>query len=479
MTFTSFEFLLFFPAVVLLYNFVPQRFRVWFLLAVSYVFYALMQPVYLVLLVAVTGVTYGVTRWIGAIDDENKKRRLMVWGIVLILLPLFFFKYFNFVNESILGLLSGVGLRVSVPTVKWMLPVGISFYTFMAIGYVVDVYNEEVDVEENIGAVGLFLSFFPYILSGPIERAGNIFPQWRALNKSTYEDLFSGFKMLLLGYFMKLCIADRLGIHIDAIYSDIVNNRGVSLVFATLLYPFQVYADLGGYSVMAIGAARCMGIQIIPNFNRPFFATSMSELWRRWHMSLINWLTDYIYTPLSFALRKWKIWGIVCALMLTFLISGLWHGAAFTFIVWGIIQGVYLSVEALLQKQRVTFENKHDLGKKWWYIFLCCVFVYLLFTFSQIFGKASSMNEAIEIIGGLFTKNLTFNFVDKHNLLYGIVSLILLFVYDFKNEFFPALHLSPFSSKIWIVRYLSYLLLVIYILAFGAMGNSQFIYFQF
>lgn len=403
----------------------------------------------------------------------------MVWGIILVLLPLFFFKYFNFVNESILGLLSSIGLNITIPPVKWMLPVGISFYTFMAIGYIVDVYNEEVDVEKNIGAVGLFLSFFPYILSGPIERAGNMFPQFKKFNSSTYDDLVGGFKLMMLGYFMKLCVADRLGLYVDTIFADIVGSSGKSLTFATLLYPFQVYADLGGYSIMAMGAARCMGLKIIPNFRRPFFATSMSELWRRWHMSLITWLTDYIYTPLSFALRSWKVWGIVCALMLTFLISGIWHGAALTFIVWGLVQGIYLSVEALLQKKRSSFEIKHNMNAKWWYVLLCCFVVYLLFTFSQIFGRCGTVSDAFTVIGKVFTLGGALDFGDKLNLLYAAISLALLFAFDFKNEFLPKLRISPFSSKYWIVRYVSFIILIVYILVFGAIGNSQFIYFQF
>lgn len=479
MTFTSFEFLLFFPAVVLLYNLVPQRFRVWYLLAVSYVFYAFMQPVYLLLLASVTGVTYGITRWMEHTDDDEKKQRRMLLGIFFVLLPLFFFKYFNFVNESILFLFSSIGLNLTIPTVKWMLPVGISFYTFMAIGYIVDVNNEEVDVEKSFGSVGLFLSFFPYILSGPIERAGNIFPQFTKLNNSTYNDLVSGLKYLLLGYFMKLCIADRLGIYIDTIYADIIGSSGRSLTFATLLYPFQVYADLGGYSIMAMGTARCMGVKIIPNFKRPFFATSMSELWRRWHMSLITWLTDYIYTPLSFALRSWKVWGVVCALMLTFLISGIWHGAALTFIIWGLVQGIYLSIEALLQKKRSSIESRYKLHSKWWYVMICCVIVYLLFAFSQIFGRCASVTDSFLVIGKVFSFGGTIDFGDKFNLLYAAVSLLFLFAFDFKNEYYPKLHISPFSSKYWIVRYVSFIVLIIYILAFGAIGNSQFIYFQF
>lgn len=477
MTFTSFEFLLFFPAVVLVYNLCPQRFRVWFLLAVSYAFYAFMQPVYLLLLAAVTGITYGFTRWMGATGDDDKKHKIMVWGIILVLLPLFFFKYFNFVNESIFSLLALCGIESTVPAIKWMLPVGISFYTFMAIGYMIDVNNEEVDVEKNIGAVGLFLSFFPYILSGPIERAGNMFPQLKKLPTSKPADLSAGLKLMLWGYFMKLCVADRLGIYVDAVFNNFAHHNGTTLTLATLLYPIQVYGDLGGYSLIAIGAARCMGLKIIPNFNRPFFATSMSELWRRWHMSLINWLTDYIYTPLSFALRSWKVWGIVCALMLTFLISGIWHGAALTFIVWGFVQGIYLSIEALLQKKRSSLESKHKLTKRWWYILICCVVVYLLFSFSQIFGKCPSLSDAGMVIGKIFT-NSGGLYVESKVLVYGIMMTIILFIKDFFDEFLPNKKLF-LDSKYFVIRFLSYMAILFFILLFGVLDSSQFIYFQF
>ena len=454
MTFTSFEFLLFFPLVVLFYNIIPQKLRVWYLLSVSYVFYALMQPVYLVLLAAVTGVTYGFSRWMGATGDDDKKKRIMIWGIILVLLPLFFFKYYNFVNESFTALLAGIGLHTAIPQITWMLPVGISFYTFMAIGYLIDINNEEVDVETNIGSVGLFLSFFPYILSGPIERAGNMFPQLKKMPTSQPLDLTSGAKLMLWGYFMKLCLADRLGLYVDAVFENTLQHSGTTLTIASLLYPIQIYGDLGGYSLIAMGTARCMGIKIIPNFNRPFFATSMSELWRRWHMSLINWLTDYIYTPLSFALRSWKIWGIVSALMLTFLISGIWHGAALTFIVWGVVQGVYLSIEALLQKRRSTIETKYNLTKKWWYILLCCTFVYLLFAFSQIFGKCDSITESWIVIKKIFTDRGEL-FLEKSTICYC------------------------FDSQYVVIRFVSYLIILFLIINLGVLDAGQFIYFKF
>jgi len=476
MTFTSFDFLLFFPVVVILYNLVPKNFRAPFLLLASYVFYTFMQPAYLVLLVAVTLVTYGITRWMNVTTEEEKKRRIEVAGIIMVLLPLFFFKYFNFLNESVNSLFKAAGFSLAVPAITWVLPVGISFYTFMAIGYIVDVYNEEVDVEKKLCNVGLFLSFFPIVLSGPIERSGSMFPQLNNLQRSTATDVTSGLRMMLWGYFMKLCIADRLGLYINGVFNNVDYHNGTTLLIAALLYPFQIYADLGGYSLIAIGVARCLGIKIRPNFNRPFFATSMSELWRRWHMSLITWLTDYIYTPLSFNVRGWKKWGIVAALMLTFLISGLWHGAAMTFIVWGLIQGVYLSIEALMQKRRSQVETKYNLTKKWWYIMICSCFVFVLFAISQIFGRCSDLNEACVVIEKIVQERFQVPFLEKHNLLYAFIFMLLLFAKDFCDEYLPAIKVLN-SDKKWL-RYISYYSLVLIILEY--MANSQsFIYFQF
>jgi len=226
-----------------------------------------------------------------------------------------------------------------MPEISLILPLGISYYTFVAIGYTIDVYNEKVKAEKNIGIVGLLLSFFPLILSGPIERSGNLMPQFKTGRKFDSDMLGSGLKMMLLGYFMKLVVADRLALYVDAVYNNITHHNGVSLSFASILYPLQVYADLGGYSLIAIGTAKALGINVMQNFNRPFYAKSMAQFWRRWHISLISWLTDYIYTPLVFSFRKYKMGGVLTALMITFFLSGVWHGANITFVVWGIIQG--------------------------------------------------------------------------------------------------------------------------------------------
>lgn len=476
MTFTSFEFLLYFPVVVLLYNIIPQKGRLLYLLAVSYAFYALLQPVYLLLLLAVTGLTYGFTRWMANVEDDDKKHRVMIGGIVAILLPLFFFKYFNFVDNAITSGLQAMGLDITMPTIRWMLPLGISYYTFMSIGYLIDAYNDDVEVEKNPCVVGLFLSFFPIVLSGPIERAGNMFPQIKQLGKSKVSDITDGAKLMVWGYFMKLCVADRLALYINAVNGNIGHHTGTSLGFAALLFPLQEYGDLAGYSLLAIGAARCMGFKVMDNFKRPFFSTSMSEFWRRWHISLIKWLTDYIYTPISYALRSWKMSGVVCALLVTFLVSGIWHGAALTCIIWGLMQGLLLSIEAITQKHRNTLETKYKLKKNPIYIVLCCMIVYLIFAFTEIYGMSSSIADANRIVAKIFTEPGSL-FVHPTSLILGVGSAFILLFKDLKDECGWKIHLMHSDNTI--ISIVSWVCVVAYILLFGILDGGQFIYFQF
>ena len=476
MTFTSFNFLLIFPFVVLLYNLVPQKWKNLFLLAVSYLLYIKMQPIYALLLLLVTTTTYFFARKISKEDDDDKRSKILRISVILVLLPLFFYKYFNFVNESIASVLTYIGVYVDLPQINYLLPVGISFYTFMAIGYLVDVNNEEIEFQKSFANTSLFLSFFPVILSGPIERAKNMFPQFNNLKNSTYNDLSAGFKMLLWGYFMKLCVADRLAIYVDTVFNNLANHNGTTITFASLIYPLQEYADFGGYSIMAIGVARCMGINVIVNFKRPFFSTSMSELWRRWHMSLMQWIVDYIYTPLAFNWRKWKLWGMIAAIFVAFIISGIWHGAAMTFITWGILQGFYVSFDAILKKWRQPLEVKHNLLKKWWYVLPSCIVVYVLFAFSEMVSKCNSITEANMAIYKMLNAQGPV-FIDKTTLLFGILSAIILLLKDIKDEYH--IKFNFMHSKYIFIRYVSVLMLIWYILQMGVLDGGQFIYFQF
>ncbi len=470
--------MIFFPLVILIYYLLPKSVRWTFLLFVSYFFYININPIYSLLLAGVTISTYLFTILIDKTDSESRKKNILIVNIIVTLLPLFFFKYFDFINQTIFDILKHNGLRWPLPDLSLLLPVGISFYTFMAIGYSIDVYNETIRAEKNIMRVALFLSFFPIVLSGPIERAINMFHQFKGNIEFNYAKLAKGLKLMLWGYFMKLVIAERVAIYISAIFNNIEHHSGISLLFATMLYPIQVYGDLGGYSLIAIGCANVMGIDIIPNFNRPFFSTSMSEFWRRWHMSLIKWLTDYIYTPISFGLRQYKVWGIVIALLMTFFISGVWHGAALSFIIWGTLQGVVLSVEALTIRKRVTLENRYILKSKPWYIFLSCLITYTIFAFSLIFGGAvDSISDIFLVFQKIFTDTQHL-FIDGSTLVYSLIGIVLLFLSEFRDEYFPD-KFKLFENDNIVVRWVAYLFISLLIIMIGVFNGGQFIYFQF
>jgi alginate O-acetyltransferase complex protein AlgI len=478
MVFTSFNFLFFFPLLAILYFATPSKYRWVTLLTGSYFFYINISPVYALLLAGVTLSTYIFTGLIDRTAAESQKKLYKVINIVLILLPLFFFKYFSVVNKGIFSLLENFNLRWPLPEIQLMLPVGISFYTFMAIGYTIDVYNEEVKAEKNIGIVALFISFFPLILSGPIERAKNMLPQFKAQKPADYSMIVQGLKLMLWGYFMKLVVADRLGIYVDAVYHNVTQHNGTSLMFTAAIYPFQVYADLGGYSLVAIGTAKILGLNVMHNFKRPFFATSMSELWRRWHISLITWLTDYVYTPLSFAFRKYRVRGTVTALMITFMISGIWHAASLTYVAWGLLQGCYLSIEVLTTKRKAAFVKRFNTGKKSWYIFLSCVLTFILFAASLIFARAADMNDALRVFSRIFTTSGPLFIGVPSILLFGLFGIAMLFLKDFTDEFTPSKFLL-FENKYKPVRILSYSAVIIIIFLIGVFDGGEFIYFQF
>lgn len=478
MVFTSFNFLLFFPIVFILFYLTPVRYRWTILLISSYFFYINIQPVYTLIVVFVTLSTYTFARLMDGTSSDSRKKMFMRINLFSILLPLFFFKYFGAINESIFVILEHFNIKVSLPQIRLLLPIGISYYTFMAIGYTIDVYNEEIKPEKNIGILALFISFFPLILSGPIERAKNMIPQFRSQNNLNYVEVVRGFKFLLWGYFMKLVVADRIGIYVDAIYNNIEHHNGTSLLFASFLYPFQVYADLGGYSLIAIGISRLLGITVMQNFNRPFFATSMSEFWRRWHISLILWLTDYVYTPLSFAFRKYKIWGIVISLMVTFFLSGIWHEATLPFAIWGVMQGIFLSIEALMKKNRTMVEKKYNLKTKKWYLFVGMLITFILFASSEVFSRVSNVEEAMSVYFKIFTDWGALFIGGPKNFMYIILGLGILLLKDFMDEFMPTKFLF-FENKNKVIRLMAYSSIIILILLFGVFDGGQFIYFQF
>lgn len=477
MLFTSINFLLFLPLVIALYTITPAKYKWLTLLIISYVFYLNIKPIYALLTVGVTVSTYTFTRLMDNSKKDSFRKRYMMINIVLILLPLLYFKYFSVINNELLIYLGSRGFNWIFPEMKYLLPIGISYYTFMCIGYTIDVYNEEIKAEKNIGIVALFVSFFPLILSGPIERAKNMLPQFRNLKSINLLNIKQGAQLMLWGYFMKLVVADRIGMYVDVVYNNLHSESGNSILLAVILYPFQVYADLGGYSLLAIGIAKTLGIDVMHNFKRPFFAITVADFWRRWHISLIKWLTDYLYTPLSFSLRKLGIWGIIIALQLTFLISGIWHYASLSMVIWGVLQGTYLSIEAFSHKQKTEFENKYGLRNRKWYLFISMLLTFSLFAISQIVGRTDSIADSALVFTKIFSPwgNL---YLDLTTLLFSIVGIVIVLCKDFVEEFYPN-SIRLFSNTNILIRYSSYLSIVFLIILFGVLDGNSFIYFQF
>jgi alginate O-acetyltransferase complex protein AlgI len=478
MVFNSFHFIIFFPLLTIIYYLTPSRVKWITLLIGSYFFYINIKPVYTLLVAGVTLSTYLFARLIEKTNSESKKKVFLRISIIFIILPLFFFKYFNSINEAVFELLKSMHIRFSLPEIKLIIPVGISFYTFMAIGYIVDVYNEKIKAEKNLGVLALFISFFPLILAGPIERAKNTIPQFKAPKNIDYSRVVQGLKMMLWGYFMKLVVADRIGIYLSIFHGNVDYFNGTSLLVATILYPFQIYADFAGYSLIAIGSAKILGIEVMQNFNRPFFASSMTKLWRRWHISLISWLTDYIFTPLSFSFRKFKKWGMVISLTLTFIICGIWHGAALNYIMWGLVQSVFLSFEVLTSRWKIAFEKKHNLSNKYWYIFIGIFITFILFDASQIFGWANSFDDAITIFIKIFTNRGPISLgEDSAILYYAIMGIAFMMFTEFIAEYFPQIKALNSSNKY--TRFFSVFFIIVSIITLGVFDGSQFIYFHF
>lgn len=478
MIFTSLNFFIFFPTVIIIYYIIPKKFRWRFLLIASLFFYINTQPVYAVLLVLISLITYKFAILIEKEEIEKKRERYFTISLILILLPLFVFKYYNFFNESIFSILEYLGLRFRLPEITLLLPIGISFYTFMAIGYIVDVYNEEIEAEKNVGLVTLFLSFFPLVLSGPIERAPSMIPQFKNNLVFNYQKAIKGFQLMLWGYFMKLVVADRIAIYVNPISSHIEQHSGNTLLLSTLLYPMQIYGDLGGYSLIAIGVANIMGIDVRSNFNRPFFASSISELWRRWHMSLISWILDYVYTPLSFALRKLKMKGVLITIILTLFIMGMWHGATITFLMWAAYQGIIISFEALTKNKKFIFEQKYNLTNKFWYIFISIAFTYILFSLSFLTGGyRHTFSDGFLAFKKIIVDSSPI-LLDKANLTYAFIGIFMLMISELRDEFFPDKFLL-FDNKNRFIRWIAYYFVFIIILILGVFNTNNFIYFQY
>jgi D-alanyl-lipoteichoic acid acyltransferase DltB (MBOAT superfamily) len=490
MLFNSIEFFFFFSFVVLIYFLLPHKFRWLFLLAASYYFYACFKVEYLCFIIITTVSSFLTARLIFSDPSPRKKQFWLMLNIALNLGILFVFKYYDFVVLNLGRILNPLNWG-NLTVLNLILPVGISFYTFQAIGYTFDVYYESRDPEKHFGVYALYISFFPKLVAGPIERSTNLLPQFKKEVYFDYERTADGLRLVLWGLFKKIAIADRLTIMVDPVFSDPTRFEGVSLIIATVLYAFQVFCDFSAYSDIAIGISRILGFNLVENFNRPYSSKSISEYWRRWHMSLIKWFNDYVYTPVWVKLKKWGRTGIMLSIAITFILSGLWHGAAWTYIIWGALQAVAISYETITKKKRQQILKKlpQRLSSS-----VCLLATFSFICFTDIFFRSNSISDAFCFITRIFSgfgnsmndillnhdyarqKTLYLNQDFSFFLTSLLLIVFLQFVHFVQKD--GKIERVLYGKPAWLRLGVYYFLLwgLFYL---GTNGNQQFIYFQF
>ena len=482
MLFNSFKFLVFFPIVTLIYFFIKRdNIKLVWLLICSYFFYMCWNPLYSLLMLLSTFVTFIFSLLMN--KYEKKKKLFLILSLVINLGILFYFKYFNFIIDNINSILNILNIKV-VKSFDILLPVGISFYTFQALSYSMDVYRGDVEVERNFIKYALFVSFFPQLVAGPIEKSKVFLQQFNLQHKFNYNNVKSGILIMLGGYFLKLVMADRSSIIVNQVYNNLNNYTGFSLIFATILFAFQIYCDFYAYSLIAKGSAQILGYTLSDNFKQPYLAASIKDFWRRWHISLSTWFKEYLYIPLG-GNRVSKI-KLVRNILIVFVVSGLWHGAAWTFVIWGLLHGLYQVVGIYTSKFRniicqIIKINKYPIIHKLFQIIIC----FILVNFAWIFFRANNLSDANYVIKNIFNFSNNFDLLslglDKYNILLLGICILILIIYEIFRE---KIDLLQFINKRNIViRWGIYFFIIYFILIFGIYGPgydaSQFIYFQF
>lgn len=473
MLFNSLSYAVFLPIVFILYWTVSPKWRWLLLLTSSYYFYMSWNVKYVVLIATTTIVSYVCALSIDKTEDLAKKRLFLFLALIVSLGILFIFKYYNFTID-VLGSL----FHFRRPYLKVLLPVGISFYTFQTLSYVIDVYRGDVNAERNLGVYATFVSFFPQLVAGPIERTSNLLPQIRTVRSFNYEKACYGIRLIIWGLYKKVVIADNIAIYVDAVYGDVTAYKGMSLIVATLFFAIQIYCDFSGYSDIARGSAMLMNIEIMQNFKSPYFSSSIQEFWSRWHISLSTWFRDYVYIPLGGN----RVSGFRNAinLMITFLISGLWHGANITFVVWG---GVHGFAQILEKKLPIKKRNKRDVV---WAFRV--IMIFLLVMFSWVFFRANTISDANYIFGNMFVGSVSLReFIKMGFKALGIskkaaIKIILIYFIPLVAYDYVTLNKDineAMSHTFPLLKWGSLILQVLAILIFGYVGTSSFVYFQF
>lgn len=505
MTFNSLQYLIFFPIVAVLHFVIPTKYRWIMLLAASYYFYMSWNPSLVFLIAFTTLVSYGAALLMHRTENPKTRKAYLIITLIACLGVLFFYKYFNFLSSSVTGLLRLFRLPVQDYLLDLILPVGISFYTFQTLSYVIDVYRGTIEPEPHLGYYALFVSFFPQLVAGPIERPQNLIPQLKAEHHFDFDNFKTGMMIVLTGFFKKVVIADQFATYVVSVYSNPQAATAPAIIVATVMFTFQVYCDFSGYTDIAVGCARIMGIRLMQNFNLPYTSRTIHEFWTRWHISLTSWFQDYIFYPLAMnkKLSRWArnlgkklnnrrlgaMLPQLIALFVTFFLSGLWHGAAWTFVLWGCLHGVYQIIGRLTEKKRGEIWDKLHVNRDskayhFWQMFV----VFWLGVFALIFFRANSVHDL-----GILLKNLVTNwrFVDILSLLQidevgVLVSIISIAVMSFADRLlvqgFPMRPAERGGSSLIKVETAGFLLMAIvvsWLMLMAGDGAAAFIYFQF
>lgn len=472
MNFTSLIFFIFLPIVIFLHWIIPHKFRWIILLIASYFFYAYLNPLLIFLILFTTLITYIESRLIEKI--AKYKKVFLISGVLIIFITLFIFKYLNFVLDLTNTINSFFNKDATlIEPLNVILPVGISFYTFQTAGYLIDVYKGKIQAEKHLGYYALFISFFPQLVAGPIEKTDKLLPQIKQERFMSFDNFSHGLKYFVSGFVKKILIADFLSTYVNNIYNNVALASGIEIIIATFLFGIVIYCDFSGYSEIAIGCAKWMGVDLTINFNRPYLSSSLGEFWNRWHVTLNAFFTDYIYIPLGGS-RKGKFRKYL-NIMIVFLVSGIWHGASLHFFLWGVICGFFLVLENIIKPHLDKVKINVKLKKV-----ISIVITYLIINFCWIFFRAQNLIELQLIFSKIFTSFATTfdaTFFTTNNIIYLILCLFILpLVY-----YLPKIDLENKNCYSIIALYVVLIIVVslAYVNNLNTVGESSFIYFQF
>jgi len=476
MPFNSLQFAAFFIIVFFLYLALKHKWQNRLLLLASCVFYAAWDWRFLGLVFISITTDYLCSLKIHASDSEKIKKRFLILSILINLSVLGFFKYFNFFSANLAHLINLLGFTVHPYILNIILPIGISFYTFKTMSYTIDVYTGKTTPTRSYPDYALFVIFFPLLLAGPIMRAGDLLPQISSPRKLSLDKFYEGSYLIFWGLFQKVFVADNLAIIADKVFNTPAPYNGVAVLLATYAFAFQIYCDFAGYSNMAMGIGKCIGFEITLNFNLPYFATNPQDFWQRWHITLSTWLRDYLYIPISFSLRRWGAWGIGFALMATFLLCGLWHGASWQFILWGAYWGVLIILYTVLKPLLAKIRGpKSAFGQKLW-LFLRIGFFFQLTSMGWLIFNARGVRQSFSMAYSIIT-NFKIN-LDTLFCFINIFQLIWLLLLIQWMQFIEKDRMVIYKSNI-LVRAVFYIICFYAIVLYGAGGGKDFIYLQF